>query len=661
MIFQELILENFGPYKGRQVFNLRPGNEQQTIAPALRSNIVLFGGMNGGGKTTLMDAIRLALYGHRAPCSTRGNLNYPEFLRQCINRQSQDAGVELVFQQTLNNEAQPTEFRIYRTWTEQISHRDSLSISTNGEIAPDLAQKWDERIEDLLPLGISRLFLFDGEQVGELADQDTLPQTVTSAIRSLLGLELPDRLSADLDVLTSRKRKSLATAQEQAQLVEIEQRLESQEQERRTLVNKRAAFQQKLEQAEEKLRQAEERFLSEGGKIAAEQTQQESQLQQAKDKADTHRTALREIAAGVLPLALIQPLLEQAEAQAQQEVRQQQLEVAKALLKERSQNLLQFVKSLNLETSQVKRIQAFLKKQDKEIAQNTGETWLGADVDILHQLTNTLQYALPHQIQAAEEQLEQLQTCQEEIETIECYLATAASPEIYDKLVQQVRQTQAEVVQLKADREHSQRLLEQAEQVIARTKQELMDYGKLAIDRKNDEHTLVAIDKVQETLKVFKQKLKLRKLNQLETLVTECFLYLLHKSNLVHRVQIDTETFSLSLFDTAGQPVPKHRLSAGEKQLLAISLLWGLARASGRQLPVAIDTPLGRLDSSHRNNLVDRYFPQASHQVLLLSTDTEIGKAEVKRLRENGAIAREYLLKYDRAKHQTQVKPGYFW
>ncbi|BAU13932.1 hypothetical protein LEP3755_44750 [Leptolyngbya sp. NIES-3755] len=653
MIFQELILENFGPYKGRQVFDLRPGKDQQTI--------VLFGGMNGGGKTTLMDAIRLALYGHRAPCSTRGTLNYPEFLKQCINRQAQDAGVELVFQQTLNNEAQPTEFRIYRTWTLAISQRDSLRISTNGEIAPDLAQKWDERIEDLLPLGISRLFLFDGEQVGELADQDTLPQSVTSAIRSLLGLELPDRLSADLDVLTSRKRKSLATAQEQAQLMEIEQRLESQEQERRTLVNRRAAIQQKLEQAEDKLRRAEERFLSEGGKIAAEQTQQESQLQQAKDKADTHRTALREIAAGVLPLALIQPLLQQAEAQAQQEVRHLQLEVARDLLKERTSNLLQFVKSLDLETSQVKRIQTFLKKQDKEIAQPTGETWLGADIDLLHQLTHTLHYALPHEIQVAEEQLEQLQTCQETIETIERYLATAASPEIYDRLVQQVRQAQTDVVQLKADREHSQRLLEQAEQAIARTKQELMDYGKLAIDRKNDEHTLMAIDKVQETLKVFKQKLKLRKLNQLETLVTECFLYLLHKSNLVHRVQIDTGTFSLSLFDYDGQPVPKHRLSAGEKQLLAISLLWGLARASGRQLPVAIDTPLGRLDSSHRNNLVDRYFPQASHQVLLLSTDTEIGKVEVKRLRENGAISREYLLKYDRAKHQTQVKPGYFW
>jgi DNA sulfur modification protein DndD len=653
MIFRELILENFGPYRGRQVLDLRPGDEQQTV--------ILFGGMNGGGKTTLMDAIRLALYGHRAPCSTRGTLAYPEFLRQCIHRQAQEVTIELAFQQALSSEPQPTEFRISRTWTQQINYRDTLSISVDGEHAPDLVQKWDERIEDLLPLGISQLFLFDGEQVGELADQDTLPQTVTNAIRSLLGLELPDRLSADLDVLTARKRKALATVQEQAQLTDLEQRLSSQEQARIAIVKQKAALQSKLDWAEDQLRQAEEQFLVEGGKIAAEQTQQESQLQQLLSSAELHRAALQEGAAGVLPLALIQPLLHQAQAQAKKEVQQQQLNVAKILLKERSKSLLQFIQLLHIETKKLKQIERFVADQNSDIDSGTDESWLEANVDTLNQLTHTLQYSLPHQFKVTAEQLKQLQACQDNIETIERYLATAAPPERYEKLVQQVRQAQTNVVTLQADREHYQRQLEQAEQTIAHTRQELIDYGRQAIDLKNDEHILRSIAKAQETLKVFQQKLKLRKLNQLETLVTECFLYLLHKSNLVHRVQIDTETFSLSLFDQEGQLIPKHRLSAGEKQLLAIALLWGLARASGRQLPVAIDTPLGRLDSSHRNNLVDRYFPQASHQVLLLSTDTEIGKAEVKRLRESGSIAREYLLKYDHSKHQTQVKSGYFW
>ncbi|RMF25440.1 MAG: DNA sulfur modification protein DndD, partial [Cyanobacteria bacterium J083] len=162
-------------------------------------------------------------------------------------------------------------------------------------------------------------------------------------------------------------------------------------------------------------------------------------------------------------------------------------------------------------------------------------------------------------------------------------------------------------------------------------------------------------------LSIFQEKLTLKKLNKLENEVTECFRYLLHKSDLVHRVVIDSKNFAISLYDSSGKPVAKHRLSAGEKQLLAIAFLWGLARLSGRHLPIAIDTPLGRLDSSHRHNLLKRYFPTASHQMILLSTDTEIGKKEVAMLRENQAIAREYLLEYDGKKGLTQVKSGYFW
>lgn len=82
---------------------------------------------------------------------------------------------------------------------------------------------------------------------------------------------------------------------------------------------------------------------------------------------------------------------------------------------------------------------------------------------------------------------------------------------------------------------------------------------------------------------------------------------------------------------------------------------------SGKQLPVAIDTPLGRLDSSHRNNLLERYFPTASHQVILLSTDTEIARKEIAILREHQAIAREYILEYDSGKRETTIKEGYFW
>ncbi|MFW6358069.1 MAG: DNA sulfur modification protein DndD, partial [Chroococcales cyanobacterium] len=202
---------------------------------------------------------------------------------------------------------------------------------------------------------------------------------------------------------------------------------------------------------------------------------------------------------------------------------------------------------------------------------------------------------------------------------------------------------------------------ERIEWEMNRTKKELEQYGEKMLEQNNDSHIVKSIGRVQNTLKLFKEKLTLKKLNKLEAEVTECFRYLLHKSDLVSRVAIDTQTFSLSLYNSQANPVPKHRLSAGEKQLLAIAFLWGLARVSGRQLPIAIDTPLGRLDSSHRNHLVERYFPTASHQVILLSTDTEIAETEVKQLREQNAIAQEYLLEYDSQKRQTTIQNGYFF
>ena len=55
-----------------------------------------------------------------------------------------------------------------------------------------------------------------------------------------------------------------------------------------------------------------------------------------------------------------------------------------------------------------------------------------------------------------------------------------------------------------------------------------------------------------------------------------------------------------------------------------MSLLWGLAQTSELKLPIIIDTPLSRLDSTHRDNIVNNYFPNAGEQVVILSTDTEI-------------------------------------
>ncbi|MDZ7962986.1 MAG: DNA sulfur modification protein DndD [Aulosira sp. DedQUE10] len=653
MIFLELVLQNFGPYAGKQVINLDPRNSENSRP------IILLGGMNGGGKTTLMDAIRLALYGHRAQCSTRGNLSYSDFLTQCVNSKAEPVEktrIELVFEHIEND--QPVKYRVVRTWEKNPKDgKDHLGILDAHEwLDTALVNIWDEYIENLLPLGISNLFLFDGEQVKELAEQEVPPPIVVDAISGLLGLELAERLAVDLDILVNRKRKELADTKDLANLEEIEDKLKEAQEAYNVESQLITSLQENLIAAENRQQEAVNKFISEGGKIAGERSQLEKQKLERIGETEKIRQSLCDLAADVLPLGLIAPLLNEAYSQGEKEFRVQQAKVAHDLLIERDKKLLNLINKLALADEAVTQIQEFITQENQDLDNAViTEPWLLADTETLHQLDNMIHHYLEYAKTKAKDKITFLQSQEEEIITLERQIQTAASPEEYQRLVDELQQAQQQVAEAKAAWEIAKRRLEELATEIDNTKKYLEKYSETNIDRKNREHIITSAAKVQDTLKLFRKKLTLRKLNKLEVEVTECFRYLLHKSDLVHRVAIDTHTFSLSLYDLNGQPVPKHRLSAGEKQLLAIAFLWGLARVSGRRLPVAIDTPLGRLDSSHRSNLVERYFPSASHQVILLSTDTEIGKKEVEVLRENEAIAHEYLLEYNSTTRQTTV------
>ena len=115
----------------------------------------------------------------------------------------------------------------------------------------------------------------------------------------------------------------------------------------------------------------------------------------------------------------------------------------------------------------------------------------------------------------------------------------------------------------------------------------------------------------------------------------------------------------MGLIDEHSQTIQQYELSAGEQQLYAIAMLWALRQVSGRPLPIMIDTPLGRLDSNHRRRLIERYFPHASHQVVMFSTDTEVDETFYEALQP--VVSRAYHLDFDETERMTEIREGYFW
>ena len=165
--------------------------------------------------------------------------------------------------------------------------------------------------------------------------------------------------------------------------------------------------------------------------------------------------------------------------------------------------------------------------------------------------------------------------------------------------------------------------------------------------------------RVKDILSSFHVKVLDHHIKRLERYILEAFNNLHRKKGFVKTIKVDTGNFDLKIYEKKNKEIDTEKLSAGERQLLAVAILWGLAKASKSAAPTIIDTPLGRLDSEHRLNLVEQYFPLASNQVILLSTDEEINKKYHKYIKP--FLARSYKIEYDQKINGSKLKEGYFF
>ena len=262
---------------------------------------------------------------------------------------------------------------------------------------------------------------------------------------------------------------------------------------------------------------------------------------------------------------------------------------------------------------------------------------------------------IPKKIKILNDNLEKLTI---DLQKTEDDLKKAPSDEVIAPLINELNSINQEIG-------NCETLVKQAEEKIAelqfRLKHVNAQIKQLELARRGYEKVHRGVElahKVQDALQDYEVQLKEEKLNQLSQSLLDCLNELMHKE-IFHKVFIEPESFAVTLYDKEGKAVPKEQLSAGEKQIYAIAILWALARTSGRPLPFIVDTPLGRLDSDHRLNLVQNFFPVASHQVMIFSTDTEIDQKYFEDLSEH--ISKSYRLEYDNKEGRTKVEPGYFW
>lgn len=658
MILDELVLTDFGSFGGRQCLPLTPAPDRP---------VVVVGALNGTGKTTVLEALQLALFGALAPPGSRRGLGYDAYLAQAVHRGADPfagASVELAFRAHADGGMRA--FRVRRSWSVSASGRvrEDVRVDRDGERDDAMSENWSEHVEAFVPRGVAGLFFFDGEQIEGFADLDSSRRLIQTAVGGLLGLDLVDRLVVDLEVLERRRRSAAVDGTEDQKHVDNLGRIVA------TLRAKAEGQARAAEAAESRAAKArtraaaaEDRFARDGGELHETRAAIEQRARAARDEAAVAAARLSDAAAGIAPALLVAGLVSDAAEQARAERAQEDDLLLADLLGDRDAEVLRILRSAGKAAQRsADAVEAYMADDLARRKRSDSPVVLGAGRDTARMLEHLDAGGLAQERRELAELLTAHEKAVMRADRADQQLASVPSPDALahaalerDRARDELRRAEAELADAQAALAAARSSVERAER---QRDKALEDAARTRLDAEDGQRLLRHSAKARTTLQELRKAATARHCARIQAHVLEAATALLRKERLLADVVIDPATHAISLLDPDGREISPGRLSAGERQLLGVSLLWGLARAAGRPLPVVIDTPLGRLDGPHRGRIIDAYLPQASHQVVVLSTDTEVDSAALARL--GGSVSHTLHLVHDEAAGATRVETGYF-
>lgn len=667
-----LSIENLGPFLGKNRFELKPQLGPDNLKP-----MTLIGGHNGAGKTTFLESIQIGLHGQRANLQ-EGNhsKNYNNSIYERIyespdGERARNASIEMGI--LVVNRGVETEYQVIRSWKclNGGTVQEDLSILQNGEPPGHLSKEmFQDFLNELVPLHLAKFFFFDGEQIQRIANENQTGTELMRSIREFLGLDLIQKLHSDLGHVLRRNGDSKEAEEKDIELDKTDSLLNDLSKQIKDQELSLSVLKIKTTEATENFQQHEIKFTAEGGEYANKRTSLERELAAKESELQDARARLSEYAASLFPFSIIPTTVKKTLTQLDQDqVRSDSIASSTAIGK-RKEKLLRRLTEPGFYETHAGMLASEQQQQFSDNVRKIIEEEMQVDTDHnrppMHDLSPNLRAELRLQLESSLEKIpeeflkhaKRVQSAERKIRNIVQDIARIPHEDILAPLINKLATLKEKQLIAQTEYEASsarfQELLnENARLEAVRAK---IDTERNKIKRTDEGMNLVA--KARIALITFEQELGVRRVRSLSEEVTLAFNLLARKSDLCSAIMFDPSNFAATFIGKNGRIIPKTRLSAGEKQIFAMAVLWGLARVSGRRIPIIIDTPLGRMDKMHRNNIFSQYFPSASHQMIVLSTDTEIDRSSYRKL--ESIISHSYELDYDEEANSTQIYSGYY-
>lgn len=670
-------------------------------------NIILIGGKNGYGKTNLLLSIVWCLYGEKISQiddnfkkEIQKEKNYSSFIQQSINWTAKKENKDTFSVSIVVSEIELPELKKLDSNSESViitrtfnvtSMNEKLSISdpiSNIEIFDDEADKVNFINDYIIPIDAAKFVFFDAEKISEIANLSIKEEGsfINDALGKILGLDTYDTLIEDLEFYINNLKKEGATKNLQEQIFDRENAIKLSENKihgENGLEEKNAELQKKIDDLKKEIRKYDN-LISQHSKQGNLTFNRESiflEIEKLKAKEFEISERFNELSE-IIPLAILTGKLE--EVNEHLEI-QEKNELSKSSSKEDSEKIENFIELLfnkppepdNSTMSFKDKLFYYEKAKNlgSELFSNKGDY---QELEFEHDLNNAEKNLILDAINLVNSQSKDLfETTIEEFNEIRIKLSEL------NKTLNKIDADQEddfvlETIAEKETSEHKTTLFnitigENKEQIrklkkdILRLQQELSVLVKKVDVNSQNKLKIKESQKYIDVLISFLEEQKYKHKESLERTILSELKILMHKlssegnsSKFIEDVKVTIlasgQGMKITLLDQDDNEIRKESLSSGEKQIYISCLIKAILNESIQSLPIFIDTPLGRLDEEHRDNITKKYYPFLSEQVVLFSTNSEITPKRFKDISNN--IAKSYLLFNDGA--NTNLKNGYF-
>jgi len=650
MIINSLRFSNYKAYSGLSEFNFVDFNRKKPL--------YLIGGVNGAGKTSIIEGLKLCLYGERSFRPNKQHKSYNKFLYSVHNYNVRSEGdsdthffIEINF--TLFEVGHSQVFRVKRSWVVKANkYIERFELFIDDEPFHLINEhSWQEYIEVMIPLGLADLVFFDSEEFRKI------PSSLEAGfVPSLLNFFEVDQLQSlvrDLDKYSISMIKDVDTDLYNT-LEILDKKRQVKEKELESIRNRIHALEDDFKEKVVHQTRIQKALSKLSGKEALNVNTIMARRDEIIESTHSLNREYEEICSRSLPFALA-PLLSKQLVTTLEKERSLKNKLANKLFIDQA---LESVKARLTAKIDLNQFDYLSKELKAEVGDTKGHLLHDVTETRSHECRSIVGIDLEYPISTIYNIQRKLKKFRSELASLNLDLREINSNGPHAKLFEELSDVKFALRKVEEQLENDIHAKESIQVDIQMLEDEYLKNKKLSDELEVLDHKKSKAQQASRIATKYMDYIVQNRFSKLRGHFLEILDLLTTKTDLVSDIYFDPIKGSLKFLNAAGEPLKHNNFSAGESEIIALALLWSVNKVSSKNMPIIIDSPLNRLDNKHREKFVEQFIKNSQSQIILLSTDEEF--RSIKDYGIDHLMSQSFTLIHKKKSKSTSIESGYF-